>query len=228
MDNTDVRTWPAAERPRERLTGAGPAALSDRELLALVLGTGSRGDPVLAQAGRLLDQLGGRAGLACAGVARLARLPGVGPGRAARLVAAVELGRRCLLPAAARGAPVRGPGDLRDAAVAHLGGCTREVLGLFLLDARMRLLGFRKISEGTVYSTPASTRAVFEAVLGTAAAAVILVHNHPSGDPTPSQDDIDATRRLCAAGAALELPVLDHVILGGGTLVSLKELGHMS
>ena len=225
--HSDIRDLPLAERPRERLAGSGPACLSDRELVALVLGAGAPGHPVLDLSARLLDLIGGRGGLAAAASEDLERLPGLGPSRAARLVAAVELGRRSLVQLP-RGAAIRGPGDLRDVVLSHLGGEPREILGLCLLDARMRLIGFRRVSEGTVFSTPASARAVFAVVLATSAAAVILVHNHPSGDPTPSPEDIEATSRLVAAGASLEVPVLDHLILGGDRLVSLKEAGYMT
>lgn len=218
-----LHALPAPERPRERLLRSGPGSLSDRELLAVLLGTGTPAEDVLTQASRLWDQVGGRCGLARASAAHLAHLEGVGPGRATKLVAAVELGRRCLVPFTARGPSIREPDALRDLALAHLGGLTREVLGLFLLDVRMRVLEFRRISEGNLFSTPASARAVFEAVLPTRAAALILIHNHPSGDPTPSQDDIDATHRLVAAGLALELPIIDHLILGGTRLLSMKK-----
>lgn len=219
----DLNSLPADERPRERLLRAGPAALTDRELLAVILGTGAAGEDVLTQASRIMDRLGGRSGLVRTPAASLANLAGLGPGRATRLVAGLELGRRCLISDHQPGPEVRGPGDLLDLALAHLGGLSREVLGLFLLDVRLRVMGFRKISEGGPASTPASARAVFQAVLATPAAAVILIHNHPSGDPTPSPDDIHATTRLVAAGAALELPVLDHLILGGTHLFSMKD-----
>ena len=222
-----LRDRPACERPRERLLLAGPAALSDRELVALLLGTGPPGEGVLAFSDRLLEDIGGIPGLGWSDAARLLGVKGMGPGRAAMLAAGVELGRRTLLADRGGGAPIRGPGDLARPLVAALGGENREVLGLFLLDARMRLLGFRRISRGTLTSTQASVREVFAPVLSTTAAAVVLAHNHPSGDPTPSAEDVEVTRRMVVAGQTLEIPVLDHIILGGQRLHSLRDSGQM-
>ncbi|MBI4861664.1 MAG: DNA repair protein RadC [Candidatus Riflebacteria bacterium] len=223
--DTPIRSLPADERPRESLLSAGPVALSDRELLALMLGTGPVGEGVMALSSRVLEELGGVAGLGRAGPARLMSIRGLGPGRAATLSAALELGRRVLAGDAAQGQPIRGPADLANHLLAALGGENREVLGAFLLDVRMRLLGFRRVSRGTVSSTPASAREVFSRVVDSPAAALILAHNHPSGDPTPSREDVEVTRRLVEAGRALEIPVLDHLILGGERIVSLRESG---
>jgi DNA repair protein RadC len=221
------RALDAAERPRERLLAAGPAVLSDREVVALLLGSGTRRDGVLDVAARVLEASGGTAGLGRIDARRLLSVEGIGPDRASRLVAAVELGRRCLARPGGARPVIRGPEDLRAPLLSALGGFAREVLGVFLLDARMRALEFRIVGSGSLTAVAASARDVFAPVLCSAAAAVILAHNHPSGDPTPSPEDIDVTARLVEAGRALEIPVLDHLILGGERIVSLKSAGRM-
>jgi DNA repair protein RadC len=214
---------PAEERPRERLTKNGAAALSNRELVALLLGTGYRSRSALDVAGHLvasgLRELAGRS------LADLTREPGVGRAKAARLLAALELGSRVAAE------PRRAAPTFKSAAEAgryllpRYGSRPVEVFGILTLDVRHRLRGERVISTGCLTSSVVHPREVFqEAVLGRAA-AIILFHNHPSGDPDPSSDDLSLTRRLAAAGALMGIEVLDHVIVGAARWVSLKERG---
>jgi DNA repair protein RadC len=223
----EIQALPREERPRERLLRAGASTLSDREILAVLLGRGIAGLSVLRLAGRILDEVGGLRALATRGARHLERIPGVGPGQAARVLAGLELGRRFLAATARPRVLVRGPGDLQQHLLAELGGLTQEVFGVFLLDARMRLIRFERVGEGTLTAAPASARALFSRVLASPAAALILAHNHPSGDPTPSEADLAVTAQMVAIGRSLELPVLDHIILGGTRVVSLRDSGRM-
>jgi len=222
-----IAELPADERPRERILSCGSGALSDRELLAVLLSTGPQGEGVLAFSSRILDELGGLRGFGQADARRLLAIRGIGPQRASMLLAGLELGRRSLSFDAPSGMPVRSPRDLEKALIGELGTETREVLGVFLLDLRMRLIGFRRISQGSLAATPASARDLFACAVNTTAAALILAHNHPSGDPTPSAEDLTVTDRMVRAGQALEIPVIDHLILGGRRVISLRESGQL-
>lgn len=213
------------ERPREKALIGGIESLDDAELLALLLRTGTGDEGVLELARRLLDDQGGLVGLARAHVAELAEARGLGPAKAGELAAAFELGRR-LREAALRERPeLRGP----EAVAAFLAplavSLPHEEFWCLPLDARCRLIGLpRVIGRGDVDGTDAPPRAFFRAALSAGAVSVIAVHNHPSGDPTPSAADKAVTRRLVAAGRTVELAVNDHVILGdGGRYVSLRR-----
>jgi len=211
------------DRPREKLLRAGAGALGDNELVAVLLGAGLRDRDALAVAAHLLSGVGGVAGLGRAAAERLTRAPGVGPTRAARLLAAVELGRRSLAaPQVAR------PRLATPAAVAgYLGpdhaGHAEERFGVLLLDTRHRAIRAVTISRGTLDASLVHPREVFRAASDHAAAAVVLFHNHPSGDPDPSVDDVHLTRRLVDAGELMGIAVIDHVVLGDGCWHSLRE-----
>lgn len=214
---------PGDARPRERLLRAGPAGLADHELVAVLLGTGVPRRDALAVAARVLAASGGLAGLVRAVPARLMREPGVGPTRAARLLAAVELGRRSLAPAAAERPRLSTPA----AVAAHLapahGAHREERFGVVLLDTKHRLIRTLVVSQGTLDASLVHPREVFRAAAEHSAAALVLFHNHPSGDPAPSVDDLQLTRRLVEAGEIMGIAVVDHVVLGEGCWHSLRE-----
>lgn len=213
----------AAERPRERLLAHGADALTDQELLAVVLGAGIRDRDALRLAADVLTAAGDLPGLAHTSPARLMRTRGVGVTRASRLVAAVELGRR-----AVAGPRVSRPRLATPAAVgAYLlprhSGHAEERVGVVLLDTRHRLLRAVTLTQGTLDASLVHPREVFRAAAEHSAAAVVVFHNHPSGDPTPSVDDIQLTRRLVEAGELMGIAVVDHLVLGDGCWHSLRD-----
>jgi DNA repair protein RadC len=211
------------DRPRERLEALGVAALSDAELLALLLRTGGPGADALAVAAGLLAAQGGLLGLARAAGPELARVSGVGPAKAASLRAGLELGRRLAARRLEAGRPIRGPEDVFRHFHSELRHASQERFYVVLLDGRHRVLRHELVSQGTLTASLVHPREVFRPVLRAAAAAVVLVHNHPSGDPTPSREDRDITERLVRAGELLGIPVLDHVVVAERGYRSLRE-----
>ncbi len=223
-----VRALAPQDRPREKLADQGPAALGDNELVALLLGHGGGGEGALALANRLLEDLGGLRGLAKATSGALARRRGLGPATSSRLVAAVELGRRSVVRAAPPRAQLATPGDAARYLLPRFGTADVEQAGVLLLDARHRVLHARVLTRGTADATPMHPRDVFREAALAAAAAVVLFHNHPSGDPTPSADDVALTQRMIEAGEVMGIAVLDHLVLGDTSYCSLRELGKLA
>jgi len=221
-----VAERPPSDRPRERLRALGAAALSDAELLALLLGTGTAKEGVLDVASRLLATVGGLGALARLAPPQLAALPGLGPARAAEIVAALELGRRASRDIGAERPQIMRPVDavaLLAPALAHL---EQERSVVLLLDRRHRLLREVVVGFGGIAHAPMEPREIFSAALREpGVAAVLVAHNHPSGDPTPSPDDRAVTRRLTRAAETLGLELLDHVIVAAGGWASLREQG---
>lgn len=221
-----IREWPAAERPRERLARHGPDALSTRELLAILLGSGGAGRSALEVASELLERFGGslrRLGREEPGA--LTAVPGVGPARAAAVAAALALGRRAAAESARTARRVRGPGDVH----ARLGPLLRdrrqEEFWVLYLDTQNRVLVERCLTVGILNSSLVHPREVFAPALAHAAASLLLAHNHPSGDPEPSPEDLRVTLQLVESGRLLGIPVRDHVVIGDGRYVSLRERG---
>jgi len=211
--------------PRERLTALGVEALSEAELIALLLRTGGGRRDALALAARLLQRHGGLSGLATAALPELAAEDGMGPAKSATLVAALELGRRFAVRRLRSGDPVRGPADVFRHFHPRLRDARHERFLLLLLDGRHRMLREAVVSQGTLTASLVHPREVFRPALREAAAAIVLVHNHPSGDPAPSREDQEITERLAAAGDLLGIPVLDHVVVAERGYVSLREAG---
>jgi DNA repair protein RadC len=217
---------PLRDRPRERLWAVGPAALTGQELLAIVLGTGCRGHDALDVAGELLARVDGSLRrLAGRLPAEFARVLGVGPGKAARIAASLELGRRACLEETPPPVRIRGPADVQRYYASRLRDLAVEEFHVLALGSQSQVLGDLFITRGILNSSLVHPREVFRAAIAEAAAAIIVVHNHPSGDPTPSADDRAVTRQLVAAGRLLDLPVYDHVVVGGDSFVSLAEAG---
>ncbi|MFN9948504.1 MAG: RadC family protein [Planctomycetota bacterium] len=209
-----TRPTSARHGPRERLCQLGEARLGDAECLALRLRTGRRGEPAEAMAQRLLRRFGGLPGLAVAEVRELAEAPGVGPVRAAAMRAAFGLARRLAEAALRAGLPVRGGGDVARLVRDSVRGSGQESFFAIPLDRRHRVLSVRIVATGGVDSVGAHPRDVFAPAIRDGAAALVVAHNHPSGDPTPSPQDRAVTERLGSAGQLLGIELLDHVVVG--------------
>jgi DNA repair protein RadC len=213
------------DRPRERLKRLGPSALSDAELLALLLRTGERGADAHAVASRLLVHHGGLSGLSRAEPSELANARGIGPVKSAVLAASLEIGRRVASRRLQPGSAIRGPADVFAHFHPSLRLAAHEQFIALLLDGRQRVLREHVVSQGTLTASLVHPREVFRPALREPAAALILVHNHPSGDPTPSPEDREVTERLVRAGDLLGVRVLDHVVVAERGYCSLKEDG---
>jgi DNA repair protein RadC len=209
--------------PRERVAFDGVGSLSDAELLAVILGTGRRGEPVHVLSVAILDEAGGLACLARAGLGLLASRPGVGAAKGARVAAAIELGRRAFAtPSPER---VRCGTDVAAWASGRLVHLDHEELWLLALDGASRLRAARRVAMGGLHGVHVATRDPLRAALREGASAFVLVHNHPSGDPTPSGDDIDFTHRVAAAAEVVGTPLVDHVVVARDDFRSLAEMG---
>lgn len=219
------RDEPAAERPRERLAALGPEALSDAELLALVLRTGGRAASAVAVASRTLAVHGGLRALAAAAPGQLSAERGIGPAKAASLLAVFELARRIAARRLRPGQALRSPAEVAAAFHPRLRDAPHERFVAVLLDGRHRVLRDVVVSQGTLTASLVHPREVFRPALREAAAALILIHNHPSGDPSPSREDAEVTRRLARAGRLLGIEVLDHVVVAEQGYASLREQG---
>jgi len=222
---TRIEQWPAEERPRERLYHKGADALADAELLAIQLGTGVRGKSAVDVARELLVQYGSLSRLAARSVAELAGVAGVGRAKAVRLAAAFELTRRLRSRNGAERIVLASPDQVFARYGPLMEDLDREVFRAALLDAQNGLLRDVVVSEGTLSASLVHPREVFKPAILESAASVILLHNHPSGDPTPSREDLRLTRQLVECAQLLELRVHDHVIIGHGRYVSLAQRG---
>jgi DNA repair protein RadC len=222
-----IKAWPASDRPRERLLESGPAALGEAELLAVLLPTApGRGDASAVDRCReLLARFGSLRALLGAPVRALRAVPGIGPARAAMLLATGELGRRALEQRLARGRALCTSAEVYRHCGARLAALRKEEFHVILLDGKNRPLKDVRISEGSLTASLVHPREVFVPVIEESAAAIVLVHNHPSGDPTPSAEDIAITQRLRQVGEVLGVRVLDHVVIGDGRYVSFADEG---
>ncbi|MDA1183407.1 MAG: DNA repair protein RadC [Acidobacteria bacterium] len=215
------------DRPREKLERLGAQGLGDNELVALVLGSGSRQTGALELANRLIAGAGGLHGLMRVGLDGLRRVAGVGPAKAAQVLAAVELGRRTLVRCAAERPRLATPRQLAAFLLPQYGTCAVEQFGIVMLDTKHRVIRVRIVSVGSLDATIVHPREVFREAAAGSAAAVVLFHNHPSGDPTPSPDDLALTTRMVSAGAIMGIEVIDHVILADQRYFSLVESGRL-
>jgi DNA repair protein RadC len=220
-----VRDLPAGERPREKLMFSGEHALSHEELIALVLGSGHGRVSVLALAREVLSRAGGLGGLGELDARELTRLPGLGSSLACRLVAALALGRRALDPPLAARPQIATPRRVFQHLSRRTRGLKKEVFYALYLDGKNRCLREEVVSQGTLEASLVHPREVFRTAIRTAASGVIVAHNHPSGDPTPSPEDLDVSHRLLRCGRLLGIRLVDHVILGSRSYVSLREAG---
>jgi len=218
-----LREIPEAERPRERLRDFGASALSNAELIAILLGTGSREENVLSLATRLLSQFGGVNGLARLNLAELCAERGLGVAKAAQLRAALELGLRLASTHPEERVVVRAPRDVAALLQTEMSLLSQESLRVVLLNTKNQVMRIHEVYHGNVSSALVRTSEVYREAVRDNAPQIIAVHNHPSGDPTPSSDDIAVTADLVQAGNCLEIELLDHIVLGQGRWVSMKE-----
>ena len=220
-----IRDMPADERPRERLRNRGPEALNNAELLAILLRTGGNGENVLSLASRLLSQAQGVTGLGRASLAELCGLRGVGEAKAAQVLAGIELGRRIVSASPDGRTVIRCSDDVNNLVRADLVDQEQEHLKVVLLNTRNHVMGVRPVYVGNVHSAIVRVSEVFRDAVRENCPNIILVHNHPSGDPSPSPDDVAMTKQVLEAGRMLNIDVLDHVVVARGGYVSLKERG---
>lgn len=225
MNYRRLKDLPQDLKPRERLYQFGPEALSNREILAILLRTGSKGENVLELAERMLTEAGGLSGLARLSVYELEQAHGMGPAKAAQVKAALELGRRSVSADPLTRPVINSPADVADMVMEEMRNLDREHFRIMLLNTKNNVLGISQVSVGSLNSSIVHPRECFKEAIRRNANTIILLHNHPSGDPTPSREDLDITRRLAEGGKILGIEVLDHVIIGDKKYVSLKEQG---
>ncbi len=220
-----IHDLPVAERPRERLQKYGAESLSAQEIITVLLGRGISGESVMLTAQRLLQKFEGPGGIAAASVEELSQVKGIGLAKACQLKAAFELARRVESGENAERPLIKTPEDVARLATSRLKEKKKEYFLAIMLDTKSRLIKLADISIGSLDSSLVHPREAFREVISSCAASVIFVHNHPSGDATPSDDDIKLTRRLAQAGKIIGIEVLDHVIIGGDRFLSLKREG---
>ncbi|WP_404365331.1 DNA repair protein RadC [Marinobacter sp.] len=224
MTNTP---WPVDERPRERLLAHGAGSLSDAELLAIFLRTGTAGQPVMELSRYLIEQFGGLRSLMTASRGSFCGVKGLGTAKYAQVQAAMEMARRVMDEPLRQGDPLRSPEDTRSYLRSRLGTFPHEVFAGLFLDNRHRVIRYQELFRGTIDGAAVYPREVVRSALEYNAAAVIFAHNHPSGVAEPSQSDISLTRRLKEALGLVDIRVLDHMVVGHGEVISLAERGLM-
>ena len=221
-----VSGLPASEKPRERLYHVGPRELSLQEVLAVVVGEGSKGAGALVLAIRLLEACGGLVGLGKAGVDDLQRVRGIGFAKACRLVATFELGKRFARESVSNGSSIRTPGDISRIFMDEMKHYDREHFKAAYLNTKNQIIRTVTVSIGSLNASIVHPREILKPAISASAASIILVHNHPTGDPTPSREDVEFTRRFAKCGELIGIELLDHVIIGSDRYQSLKEGGY--
>ncbi len=221
-----ISDWPEGERPRERLLRHGAKALSDAELLAIFLRTGVRGKSAVDLARDLLNEFKGLRRLLCADQKRFCDAKGLGQAKFVQLQASLEISRRFLLESIEKEGPLSNPNDAKQFLLMKMRDYEKEVFACLFLDTKNRVIAFENLFVGSLHSAEVHPREVVKQAVQHNAHAIILAHNHPSGDATPSQSDIDITHTLCDALALIEIKVLDHLIIGN-EVTSLAELGYL-
>ena len=215
------------DRPREKLERLGASALGDNELLALVLGSGSRDRGALELANHLIAEVGGLHGFTRVSVGDLRHVQGVGRARAAQVLAAIELGRRTLVRAVEERPRLNTPSQMATYLLPQYGAGAVERFGIAMLDSKHRLIRIKVVSVGSLDATVVHPREVFREAASASAAAIVLFHNHPSGDPAPSPDDVALTKRMVGAGDIMGIDVVDHLILSDQRYYSMLESGRI-
>ncbi|EGK14770.1 DNA repair protein RadC [Desmospora sp. 8437] len=220
-----IRDVPAEDRPRERLSREGPASLSNAELVAILLRTGTASESVLQLANRVLSRTEGLKGLAGSTLNELVQIKGIGPAKGIQLLAGIELGRRVFRALPAERTQIRSPGDAADYVMDEMRHLSQEHFLCLFLNTKNRVIDKKCIFVGSLNSSVVHPREVFREAIRRSSAGVICVHNHPSGDPTPSREDIHVTERLVEAGQIVGIELLDHIIIGDHRYYSMKEKG---
>ncbi|MDF2927308.1 MAG: repair protein RadC [Paenibacillaceae bacterium] len=222
-----LRDIPQNERPRERMQMQGAQALSNAELLAILLRTGTVAESAVRLAERILGEAGSLKGLIDLRLEQLTSIKGVGPAKALQLQAGVELGRRLSRSAPEERHTIRSPGDAAELLMEDMRYLTKEHFVCLFLNTKNHVIGQETVSVGSLNATVVHPREVFRSAIQRSSAAIICAHNHPSGDPTPSHEDIELTKRLAAAGDIVGIELLDHLVIGDQRYISLKEKGYM-
>ncbi len=223
--NPTIKELPSSERPRERLLRYGANALSTAELLAIIFRTGVQDENVVRMAQRLLARFENLAGLAQANSTELMSERGLGPAKVTQLKAALELGRRMLIQSPEERPQIRSPADAANLVLTEMGLLEQEHLRVMLLDTKNRVLETPTVYVGSLNTSLIRVGELFRAAIRANCASLIVLHNHPSGDPTPSPEDVAVTRQIVEGGKLLDVEVLDHLIIGRQRFVSLKERG---
>ena len=214
-----------SDRPRERLAELGPQALSNAELIAILLRVGIKGENAVQMGQRLLQNLGGLHGLHKATFTEVCAQHGLGEAKASQIKAAIELGRRLAMQEPEERPAVQSPGDAAELVRYEMSAFEQEHLWVILLDTRNRVISIEKIYIGSLNSSTVRVGELFRPAIQRSAAALIVIHNHPSGDPSPSPEDVALTRAIVQSGKLLDIGVLDHLVIGHNRWVSLKERG---
>lgn len=227
MAYKSIKDWPEDERPRERLLRHGPASMSDAQLIAIILRTGGCGRSAIDLGMELLDTFRDLKNIEQASLSEICRLKGLGKAKAAQLKASLELGKRMLKGPALKGPVFSSGKDVYSYYYPKFQNLRKEVFYCAMLDVKNRLVNEFRVSEGSLTSSIVHPREAFRNAIKESAASVIFVHNHPSGDPSPSRDDVSITERLASAGETVGIKVLDHIIIGDGTYTSMMEKGYL-
>lgn len=222
-----LRDMPFEERPRERMMQYGAGSLSNAELLAILFRTGPRDESAIHLAQRVLSGIGGLRQLVDLSLDELMELKGIGPAKAVQLKAGIELGQRLARTRLPEAQIIRSPRDAADLLMEQLRYLQKEHFVCLFLNTKNHIIAQETLSMGSLNSSIVHPREVFRAAIKCSSASVVCAHNHPSGDPTPSPEDIRMTRRLCKAGEIVGIDVLDHIVIGDGEFISLKEQGLM-
>ena len=218
-----IRDLESSQRPRERLASLGATSLSNAELIAILLRTGIKGINAVQLGQKILMDCGGLAGLHRLSYTELCRMRGVGPAKAAQIKAAVELGNRFAASTPTEHPVIQSPEDVASLILYEMGALEQEHLNVMLLDTRNRMVKLVEVYRGSLNSSLIRVSEVFKEAIRANAAAIIVVHNHPSGDPTPSPEDISVTHAIVQAGKLLDIEVLDHIVVGINKFISLKS-----
>lgn len=227
LQSTALRDVPREDRPRERMMQVGAESLSHAELLAILLRTGTQKQSALHLAGAVLKQCGTLRNLMDMSMDELTSIRGIGPAKALQLRAGIELGRRLAKSGNGEVVTVRSPGDAADYVMDELRYLKKEHFVCLFLNTKNHIIARETLSIGTLNASLVHPREVFRAAIKCSSASIICVHNHPSGDPTPSPEDVSLTTRLAEAGQLVGIEVLDHLVIGDGKYVSLKEQGYL-
>ncbi|WP_284637885.1 RadC family protein [Paenibacillus silviterrae] len=225
--NMTLRDVPNEERPRERMIQYGAAALNNAELLAILLRTGTIQESAVHLGQRLLAQSGGLRSLSDLSLQQLMEIKGIGATKALQIMAGIELGRRMARTTLEETVTIRSPQDVAKLLMEELRYLNKEHFVCLFLNTKNHVIGQETLSMGSLNASIVHPREVFRAAIKRSSASIVCAHNHPSGDPTPSQEDIQLTRRLVEAGEVIGIDVLDHIVIGDHKFVSLKELGLM-
>ncbi len=221
-----IRDLERSDRPRERLASVGPGALSNAELLAILLRVGVPGENAVHVGQRLLQTFGGLSGLHRASFQEVCQQHGIGAAKAAQIKAAIELGRRMALESPEERPAIHSPSDAAALVSYEMEGFDQEHLWVILCDTRNRVISIERVYKGSLNASTVRIGELFHAAIQRNAASIVIVHNHPSGDPSPSPDDIALTRGAIQAGKLMDIEVLDHLVIGLGRFVSMKERGY--